>query len=223
MTQASTKKRLGLLHTSATLVPIFEQLCKAKLPGVAVFNLVDDSLIKDVIRHGHLRPQTARRVTQHVAAAEDAGADFILVTCSSIGAAVETAATLSGVPVLRVDQPMADQAVKTAKRVGVIATLPTTLEPTADLIRRRAAAADRDIELTARLCEGAFDALMSGDSATHDAMVAAALRELSSQVDVIALAQASMARVVDTLSENERSTPILASPPLAVDYLATVL
>jgi Asp/Glu/hydantoin racemase len=223
MAQATTKKRLGLLHTSATLVPIFEQLCKAKLPNVAVFNLVDDSLIKDVIVHGHLRPQTARRVTQLVAAAEDAGADFILVTCSSIGAAVETAATLASVPVLRVDQPMADRAVKTAKRVGVIATLPTTLEPTADLIRRRAAAANRDIELTARLCEGAFDALMSGDAATHDAMVAAALRELSSQVDVITLAQASMARVVDTLSENERSTPILASPPLAVDYLATVL
>jgi len=217
------KKRLGLLHTSATLVPVFEQLCKAKLPGVAVFNLVDDSLIKDVIAHGHLRPQTARRVTQLVAAAEDAGADFILVTCSSIGAAVETAATLASVPVLRVDQPMADQAVTTAKRVGVIATLPTTLEPTADLIRRRAAAANREIQLTTRLCEGAFDALMSGDAATHDAMVAAALHELASQVDVIALAQASMARVVDTLSENERSTPILASPPLAVDYLATVL
>ena len=217
------KKRLGLLHTSATLVPIFEQLCKAKLPGVAVFNLVDDSLIKDVIAHGRLRPQTARRVTQLVAAAEDAGADYIMVTCSSIGAAVETAATLAGVPVLRVDQPMADRAVTTAKRIGVIATLPTTLEPTADLIRRRAAVAGREIEITTRLCAGAFDALMSGDAATHDALVAAALKELASQVDVIALAQASMARVGDTLSENERRTPILASPPLAVDYLATVL
>lgn len=217
------KKRLGLLHTSATLVPIFEQLCKAKLPGVAVFNLVDDSLIKDVIAHGQLRPQTARRVVQHVAAAEDAGADYIMVTCSSIGAAVETAATLASVPVLRVDQPMADRAVTTAKRIGVIATLSTTLEPTADLIRRRAAAAGRQIDLTARLCAGAFDALMSGDPATHDAMVAAALKELATQVDVIALAQASMARVVETLSENERRTPILASPPLAVDYLATVL
>src|SRR5262245_58536611 len=164
------KKRLGLLHTSATLVPIFEQLCKAKLPNVAVFNLVDDSLIKDVIANGHLRPQTARRVAQHVAAAEDAGAEYIMVTCSSIGAAVETAASLASVPVLRVDQPMADQAVVTGKRIGVIATLPTTLEPTADLIRRRAAAAGREIELTARLCEGAFEALMSGDAAKHDAM-----------------------------------------------------
>jgi Asp/Glu/hydantoin racemase len=218
-----TQKRLGLLHTSATLVPIFEQLCKAKLPGVSVFNLVDDSLIKDVISHGRLRPQTARRVVQHVAAAEDAGAEFIMVTCSSIGRAVETAADVATVPVLRVDQPMADHAVATARRVGVIATLPTTLEPTADLLRRRAALAGREIELTSRLCEGAFDALMSGNAAKHDSLVSAALRELSEQVDVIALAQASMARVVDGLSESDRHVPILASPPLAVDYLATVL
>ena len=87
-----TKKRLGLLHTSATLVPVFEQLCKQHLPNVSVFNLVDDSLIKDVIACGELRPPVARRVAQHLAAAEDAGADYIMVTCSSIGRAVETAA-----------------------------------------------------------------------------------------------------------------------------------
>jgi len=218
-----SRKRLGLLHTSATLVPIFEQLCKAKLPNVDVFNLVDDSLIKDVIAQGRLRPQTARRVVQHVAAAEDAGADLIMVTCSSIGPAVETAATLAAVPVLRVDQPMADRAVQMGRRIGVIATLPTTLEPTADLIRRRAAVAGREIELTSRLCEGAFDALMGGDPAKHDAMVAAALKELASQVDVIALAQASMARVVDGLSPEDRRVSILASPPLAVEHLATIL
>jgi Asp/Glu/hydantoin racemase len=218
-----THKRLGLLHTSATLVPVFEQLCKSKLPGVSVFNLVDDSLIKDVIAHGRLRPQTARRVVQHVAAAEDAGAEFIMVTCSSIGRAVETAAEVASVPVLRVDQPMADRAVATARRVGVIATLPTTLEPTADLLSRRAAAAGKEIELTSRLCDNAFDALMSGNAAMHDSLVSAALRELSEQVNVIALAQASMARVVDSLPESERRVPILASPPLAIDYLATVL
>jgi hypothetical protein len=32
-----------------------------------------------------------------------------------------------------------------------------------------------------------------------------------------------MARVVAGLPEDERRVPILASPPLAVDYLATVL
>jgi aspartate/glutamate racemase len=211
--------RLFLLHTSATLVPVFEQLCKEKQLNAAVFNMVDDSLIKDVIAHNQLRPQTARRVVQLVAAAEDAGADFIMVTCSSIGAAVETAASLARVPVLRVDRPMAEQVVATGRRVGVIATLATTLQPTADLVQRCAAAAGRDIELTARLCEGAFDALMSGNAAQHDELVLSALEELQSQVDVIALAQASMARVVGQIPAADRRIPILASPPIAIERL----
>src|SRR6185295_1692486 len=140
-------KTLGLIHTSATLVPVFQQLCSQHLPGVQVFNIVDDSLIKNVIKCGELRPDTARRVVDYAASAESAGADFILYTCSSIGAAVETAATLTRVPVLRVDQPMADKAVQTGKRIGVIATLSTTLNPTTDLVKRRAAAAGKAIEL----------------------------------------------------------------------------
>jgi hypothetical protein len=91
------------------------------------------------------------------------------------------------------------------------------------LISRRAAAAGKQIELTSKLCQGAFEALMSGDAATHDAKIAAALKELSQQVDVIVLAQASMAGVVDTLAAADKLVPILASPGIAVDYLATVL
>ena len=215
-------KTLGLIHTSATLVPVFQQLCKEMLPGIQVFNIVDDSLIKDVIARGELTSQTARRVVDYVGSAEAAGADYILVTCSSIGAAVEMAASLTTVPVLRVDQPMADLAVQTGKRIGVVATLSTTLGPTSDLVKRRAALFGNEIELTSKLCEGAFEALMNGDTATHGAMVADALKELSSQVDVILLAQASMARVVDGLAENDKRVPIIASPPQAIQYLASI-
>jgi Asp/Glu/hydantoin racemase len=217
------QKTLGLVHTSATLVPIFAQLCKEKLAGVNVFNIADDSLVKGIMAAGSLTPTIARRVASYLESAELAGADYIMVTCSSIGPAVEAAAKLMGVPVLRVDQPMADKAVAAGKKIGVVATLRTTLEPTADLISRRAAKAGKQIELTSRLCEGAFEALMSGDAATHDAKVAATLKELSREVDVIVLAQASMARVVETLSADDKRVPILASPGIAVDYLATVL
>jgi Asp/Glu/hydantoin racemase len=217
------QKTLGLVHTSATLVPVFAQLCKEKLPGVNVFNIADDSLVKGIIAAGSLTPTIARRVASYLESAELAGADYIMVTCSSIGPAVEAGAKLIGVPVLRVDQPMADQAIATGKKIGVIATLRTTLEPTADLILRRAEKAGKQIELASRLCEGAFDALMSGDSATHDAKVTVALKEMSQQVDVIVLAQASMARVVETLSGADKRVPILASPGIAASYLATIL
>jgi Asp/Glu/hydantoin racemase len=217
------QKTLGLIHTSATLVPMFQQLVSEYLPQVKVFNIVDDSLIKNTIACGELTPSTARRVVNYVGSAEAAGADFILVTCSSIGAAVEAAAGLTNVPVLRVDQPMADQAVRTGKRIGVIATLSTTLAPTSDLVKRRAVAAGKEIELQAVLCEGAFDALMSGDGAKHDEMVGKALRELSAKVDVIVLAQASMARVADALAPEDKKVPILASPGIAVQHIASVL
>jgi Asp/Glu/hydantoin racemase len=218
-----TKKRLGLVHTSATLVPVFAQLCKQKLPDVEVFNIVDDSLVKGIREAGSITPQISERVANYIKSAESAGATQILVTCSSIGPAVEAGAKLVSVPTLRVDQPMADKAVATGKKIGVVATLSTTLEPTADLILRRAAAAGKKIELTSKLCEGAFEALMSGDAAKHDSLVAAALKELSAQVDVIVLAQASMARVVDTLAPADKRVPILASPEIAIDHLATIL
>jgi Asp/Glu/hydantoin racemase len=217
------KKTLALIHTSATLVPVFQQLCKAKLPNVDTFNIVDDSLVRAIGARGSLTADIARRVEGYITSAESGGADYVLVTCSSIGPAVEASAPFSAVPVLRVDQPMADQAVRTGKRIGVIATLPTTLNPTTDLVRRRAALAGKTIELSSRLVEGAFEALMAGDAAKHDTLVAAALRELVTQVDVILLAQASMARVVDTLSEADRRVPILASPAIAIDHLATIL
>ncbi|MCD0489382.1 aspartate/glutamate racemase family protein [Pedobacter sp. MC2016-14] len=216
-------KTLGLIHTSATLVPVFQNLCTQYLPDVKVFNIVDDSLIKDVIARNELTKLTSRRVVDYVGSAEAAGADFILVTCSSIGAAIEAAAELTGVPVLRVDQPMADLAVKTGKRIGVIATLPTTLGPTSDLVKRRAILAGKEIELTSKLCDGAFEALMSGNAAQHDEMVAKALIELSAVVDVIVLAQASMSRVVDGLSEEQKRIPILASPALAIQHIADLL
>jgi Asp/Glu/hydantoin racemase len=218
-----SQKTLGLIHTSATLVPVFAELCSKYLPNVKVFNIVDDSLIKNTIACGGLTPSTSKRVVNYATSAEEAGADFILYTCSSIGPAVEAAAGLTGVPVLRVDQPMADKAVQSGKRIGVIATLSTTLEPTSDLVRRRAIVAGKKIELKSVLCEGAFDALMSGDAATHDKKVGDALKQLVNEVDVIVLAQASMGRVVDTLDEADKKIPILASPTIAIQYLATIL
>ncbi|MGH8024322.1 MAG: aspartate/glutamate racemase family protein [Limisphaerales bacterium] len=217
------QKTLGLLHTSATLVPVFQKLCMAKLPNVNVINIADDSLVKGITAAGHLTAQIARRVAGYLESAELAGANYIMVTCSSIGPAAEAAAKLIAVPVLRVDQPMADQAVRMGRRVGVIATLQTTLEPTTDLVRRRAKEAAKEIQLDSRLCEGAFDALMEGDASRHDALVTGALRELAKDADVIVLAQASMARVVDGLNGADRRIPILASPGIAVDYLATIL
>src|SRR6185312_4124762 len=150
-------------------------------------------------------------------------ADAVLVTCSSIGPAVDASRPFVPVPVLRVDEPMADEAVRLGRRVGVLATLPTTIEPTAELVERRAIAAGEEVEVLARVADGAFDALSGGDRERHDTLVGDALRELAGEADVIVLAQATMARVADALPEGDLRVPVLSSPRLGVQRLAETL
>lgn len=203
---------LALLHTAAVNVQTFQGLCAELLPDVQTFHMLDESLLKNTVRDGAMSPLTARRVAGHVVSAADAGADAVLVTCSSIGRGAEIARSLVTIPVIRVDEAMADEAVRIGNRVGVIATLPTTLEPTAALVQARAALAGKTVEVVSHLCEGAFAALTSGDPAGHDAAVLAGLRALMDRVDAIVLAQATMARVADTIPAEERRIPILSSP-----------
>jgi len=216
-------KRLAFIHTVTSLVGPFNKLCAELIPDADIFHIADESLIQNVIRDGQMSIMTARRVVRYMISAEEAGADLMMVTCSSVGDTVPIGQPLLHVPVYRVDQPMADKAVGLGQRIGVAATLPTTLDPTARLIQARADASGKHVDVVSQLCQGAFDAVVSGDTAKHDKLVRQGLHELIDQVDVVVLAQASMARVVDTLPEEDRKVPILSSPRLAIEFLGQVM
>jgi Asp/Glu/hydantoin racemase len=178
--------------------------------------MVDESLIQDTIRAGRLQKRTLRRLVDQIASAETAGADAVLVTCSSIGPGVALARHLFDIPVLRIDDAMAETAVRRARRIGVLATLRTTLDPTTALLREKAAEAGREVELVECLREEAFPAVLAGDTETHDRILREALVRDLTGVDVIVLAQASMARVVSTLAPGTLRAPVLSSPELAI-------
>ncbi len=209
-------KTLALIHTSPVLVPSFNALAQKHLAGVKVFHMVDESLIQQTIRAGQLQKSTIRRLVHHVESAVDAGGDVVLVTCSSIGPAVTVARSLFDVSVLRIDERMAEKAVTTGRRIGAIATLSTTLKPTVDLLRDTATRLGRDVEIESCLCEGAFEAVIRGDTETHDQSVSSNLLQLAAKVDAIVLAQASMARVAQSLPPDSSRPPVLSSPELAM-------
>src|SRR5512133_2771774 len=149
---------IGFVHTVLGLPPTFAELAQELVPGADVFHIVDETLLGITRKTGSLTPTTRRRVLGYVESAADAGADLVVVTCSSIGPAVDASHEFVDVPVLRIDEPMADEAVRRGSRIGVVATLATTLQPTADLVARRAHEAGKDVEVVAHVCDGAFDA-----------------------------------------------------------------
>ena len=210
------KTVLAFIHTSHILIPTFTELARKHLGGVKFFHMVDESLIQNTIASGGLTKITIRRLVDMIGSAHEAGASAVMVTCSSIGPAIPVARSIYDFPVLRVDDAMASEAVRRAHRIGVAATLKTTLEPTVGLLEEKAAEEHRSIEVFECLCNGAFEKVLAGDTEGHDKIVSEALTSFANQVDLLVLAQASMARVVNQLPQGVLRVPVLSSPELAI-------
>lgn len=205
------KKTLALVHSTSVVVGPLGDLARELLPDVEIVHFCDDTLLRDVRTAGLLTPAVARRYVHYVASAEETGADAVMVTCSSCNRVAELARSFVGIPVFSIDEPMAEQAASCGCAVGVIATVPTTLEPTAALIGSKAGALGKKVDVHTYLAERAFDRLRVGDTVGHDEAILEEVRELSKSVEVITLAQASMARLQPRL-QAEISIPVLASP-----------
>jgi Asp/Glu/hydantoin racemase len=217
-------RRLAFLHTVSTLAGLFNTLAKEILPAdVEVFHIADEALLKAVLAQGGLSPFIYRRVSDNVMAAEQAGASAVLFTCSSISPCAETARLMVNIPVLKVDEPMVNKALSLGTRIGVVATASTTLKPTTELVQSRAALMDKKVQVEAILCQEAYIALSAGDVDTHDRLVRETLQSLMARSNVIVLAQASMARVPETIPAEAQTVPILTSPRLAVEQVRDVL
>jgi Asp/Glu/hydantoin racemase len=212
----------AFIHTSHVLIPLFSRLAREILPECETFHMTDESLIRNTIRAGHLTATTKRRLISMVGSAREGGADAVMVTCSSIGEAAALARDLFDFPVFRIDDAMARAAVQSGRRIGVAATLRTTLDPTIRLLKETAATSGREIAVVPSLCEGAFEAVIAGDTERHDTILIESLNRLRSQVDVVVLAQASMARVIDRMHLNG-GPQMLSSPELALRGAREVL
>lgn len=208
-------KKVVCVHTAMALVGPLTETFRELIPEVQVEHIAESSLIKEVIANNAVTPAVRRRLLDYYNAAADSGADIIFNTCSSVGDIADLGNGISRVPVFRIDRPMAERAVQEAQRIGVISTLPTTLDPTCRLLKNCAAEAGKEITLVEGLADGAFAAGQSGDSETHDRLIAEAAQRIADSVDLFVLAQGSMARMEQRLSELT-GKPVLSSPVLGV-------
>lgn len=218
-------KRVGMLHTSFVFIQVetmINDLFREIIPEVEVLHFVDSEVLSAVMRAGKVTPEAVRRLTFLAQAAQAAGVDAIFSACSSLGPAADVAALFVDRPLIKIDEAMAREAVSRAERIGVLATVPTTLGPTADLIRQKAADVGKAVEVFPRLSAGAFEALMGGDKERHDRMVLEGALDLAPKVEILTLAQASMTRLAPWLSQ-ETGLEVLSSPRLGIEHLRDVL
>lgn len=208
-------RTLAMLHTGPVVIKPLNDIAKAELAGVRIVNFMDDSIVAEIERSGEITQAVRNRLEALGRNAVEAGADAILITCSSISTTAAAVAESIGLPVYKIDEAMAEAAVAKGTNIGVVATLPTTLEPTCAQIEDKARAAGKTVNVRRALCREAFESLSRGDENGHDRILLETVEKLSRECDVVVLAQASMARLVDSLPP--LPVPVLSSPQLGIE------
>ncbi len=193
-------KKLFLIHTVNQFMDMiykpFGVPFADENPDIEIFNIMDDTLLKDTLANGSITNAVSSRILSYANNAALAGADCVMVTCTSVNAAAKYARQFSPVPIFNIDEPVAKETVKNGKKIGVLATLPTSPKGTVRLLNEEAALQGKEIEIVTKVADGAFDALVAGDMKKHDEMVTEALFALAKEVDTITFAQISMSKLV---------------------------
>jgi Asp/Glu/hydantoin racemase len=216
-------KRLLLLHTVSPLIDVFNELCTRLLPGVTVLHILDEPLLKMIQGEGGTERDFIERIEGHARTAETVKAGVMLVTCSSVSPFVDMIRKPEAIHVLKIDDAMIEKAVESGDMVGVIATGSSTLGPTEKAIDKKARETGKEVVVKTHIVERALESLLKGDVEMHDMLVAGAVSKMSKETDVVVLAQASMARVLDYIAEKDRPVPVLSSPHLALGRVKNIL
>jgi len=187
-------RKLGIMHAALITTRAVQKYIDEIIPEVEVVHWVDDTIQNTnfVCEPGTIPRKNYAKFVQGALSQQEYGVDLILLACSTFNRAAEYAQPMIDVPILQIDRPMMDLAVRRGRRIGLLATLPTTVPASERLLRLAADEAGKPVEIKVRLCSEAFQVLKDGNPEKHNEMLLAEIGTLSDEVDAIVMAQVSM-------------------------------
>lgn len=213
-------KKVGLVHATMNSVEPILHAFRTLHPEVDLINVMDEGLIWELNETNQITHSMTRRLIDIASKAEEAGADAILLTCSSFSPYVPGFKHLFRVPILSSDESMLNEAVKIGGKIGVIATVEKAGPTTTNLLHETAKEQEKTIEVDTVVIKDAFQALQKGNPTVHNELIHAEINRLSKSCDVILLAQYSMARALDTFERGE--IPILTGPEVSANAIVSL-
>ncbi len=202
---SKTKKTLGIIHaaliSSKSVQPYIDEI----IPDVTVVHVVDDTIQNTnfACPPGVIPKNNYFKFATYAHFLEEAGVDLIMLACSTFNKAVENALPMINTPLLQIDRPMMDLAVKEGKRIGLLATVPTTVPASKRLLLKAAEDAGKEIEVETVLCSEAFEYIKKGDAKTHNEILLKEIDRLSETCDAIVMAQVSMSALEPLLTNTK--------------------
>ncbi len=213
------KKTIGIIHAIHLTIRAMQPFLERYIPDVEVMHLCDDTIQRDNLSSpvGVIPKHNYFRFAQYAHNMQESGVELILLACSTFNYAAELARPMIDIPILQIDRPMMELAVMQGKRVGLLATLGSTVPSSERLLRIVAAEKNRPVEITTVLRPEAFEAVARGDAETHNRMLLEEIDKLSGKVDSIVMAQLSMSALEPQLGKT--AVPVYNSGTTGFGYI----
>jgi aspartate/glutamate racemase len=211
--------RIALIHATALAIAPVQAAFQRHWPQATRMNLLDDSLSVDRAQAGELTAAMVQRFVDLASYAQRNGCDGILFTCSAFGPAIEAAGRATGLPTLKPNEAMFEQALARhvpgrTLRLGLLATFQASLPSMGAELEQAARERGIALDLRSVFVPQAMDDLARGEPGEHHRKVADAARALT-DCDAIMLAQFSMAAAAPDV-QAQVPCPVLSSPDCAV-------
>lgn len=216
------ESKIAIIHTTSVTVEILNAIAQKMIPECKIINFMDDSILPQLIENGGNLIEVEERWSAYARFAEHSGAGCILNACSSAGELTARVQPMVNVPIVRIDEAMAEEAVKQGGNIVVAATLPTAMESTVRLLKEKAASLKKNVNISQYLLNTAYTLLKKGDKKGYEQILTDAIYELGRTADVIVLAQVSMAGVLCNLPHALQSK-VLASPYFGIEHVKKIL
>ena len=214
-------RRIGLVHAVQVAIAPIEAAFRERWPDAARMNLFDDTLAPDLEREGALTEPLSVRIGMLAEYCIASGAEAVLFTCSSFGAAIEKFAATAPIPVLKPNEAMFEQALTHGAKIGMLATFAPTVAAMEAEFHAEAKKKGIDATIETRCVPEALAAAKTGDYPLHNRLLASAAAHFK-DFDALMLAQFSMTPALGEIRKN-LSVPVLTSPHAAVEKLKTIL
>jgi len=210
-------KSIVLLHSLANVIPIAKQAFQEEAGNLEIMNVVDETVWYELQRSGTISTLVIRRVCLYATLAEQANACGVLTTCSSLSPCFEVAKYCVNIPLIRLDNPVVKQAIEIGKRIGLVATAQTTVQPYLEQVDQIARHSNKIITPVSIFCDGALSALKEDNVKKHDEIVITNIHNklIRQPVDVLILCQVSLHHMIDQLT-GITEIPILSALSSAI-------
>ncbi len=209
-----TMTNIAILHTVQQSIGILNKKIKDKYQDVNIINILDDSILPALASKEASAEEIYLKLQQYCEFAIKAHAQYILIACATICPFADYVKNKLDIPIIRIDEAMADFIAKEKHNIHIIGTINSSLKALPDLIKQKAG----NVRISCEVVKTINSVLEEERIAFRNKRIYESILNTQENTDCIVFTQVSLSNIVQC-QDLPKKDIVYACDDLAIDSL----